>query len=71
VDELIEYVSKKNLSLVIAGDGQQHDRGFDINGLADLVSRIDAESESIKHLVFTEDDVVRAEVIKEILRMYK
>jgi phosphate starvation-inducible protein PhoH len=57
--------------MVIAGDGQQHDRGFEVNGLADLVSRIDAESESIKHLVFTEDDVVRAEVIKEILRMYK
>jgi phosphate starvation-inducible PhoH-like protein len=56
--------------MVITGDGQQHDRGFDINGLADLVSRIAPGSESIKHLVFTEDDVVRAEVIKEILRMY-
>jgi phosphate starvation-inducible PhoH-like protein len=56
--------------MVIAGDGQQHDRGFEANGLADLVGRIDPESASIKHLVFTEDDVVRAEVIKEILRMY-
>jgi phosphate starvation-inducible protein PhoH len=56
--------------MVIAGDGAQHDRGFEDNGLADLVSRIDLDSESIKHLMFTEDDVVRAEVIKEILKMY-
>jgi phosphate starvation-inducible PhoH-like protein len=56
--------------MVIAGDGAQHDRGFEDNGLADLVSRLDLDSESIKHLMFTEDDVVRAEVIKEILKMY-
>lgn len=57
--------------MVIAGDGAQHDRGFEVNGLADLVSRIDPESESIKHLLFSDDDVVRAEVIKEILCMYR
>ena len=56
--------------MVIAGDGNQHDRGFEDNGLADLVGRIDPESESIKHLMFSDDDVVRAEVIKEILKMY-
>jgi phosphate starvation-inducible PhoH-like protein len=56
--------------MVIAGDGAQHDRGFEDNGLADLVRRLDLNSESIKHLMFTEDDVVRAEVIKEILKMY-
>ena len=57
--------------MVIAGDGNQHDRGFEVNGLADLIKRIDPESDSIKHLMFTDDDVVRAEVIKEILGMYK
>jgi phosphate starvation-inducible PhoH-like protein len=56
--------------MVIAGDGAQHDRGFEDNGLADLVSRLDLDSESIKHIMFTEDDVVRAEVIKEILKIY-
>jgi len=56
--------------MVIAGDGAQHDRGFEDNGLADLVRRLDLNSDSIKHLMFTEDDVVRAEVIKEILKMY-
>ena len=57
--------------MVIAGDGDQHDRGFELNGLADLINRIDPDSDSIKHLMFTDDDVVRAEVIKEILWMYK
>ena len=57
--------------MVIAGDGDQHDRGYELNGLADLINRIDPESDSIKHLMFTDDDVVRAEVIKEILGMYK
>jgi phosphate starvation-inducible PhoH-like protein len=56
--------------MVIAGDGAQHDRGFEENGLADLVRRVDPNSESIKHIMFTEDDVVRAEVIKEILKIY-
>jgi len=56
--------------MVIAGDGAQHDRGFEENGLADLVSRLDMNSESIKHIMFTDDDVVRAEVIKEILKLY-
>ena len=56
--------------MIIAGDGAQHDRGFEKNGLADLVSRLDLDSESIKHIMFTEDDVVRAEVIKEILKIY-
>jgi phosphate starvation-inducible protein PhoH and related proteins len=56
--------------MIIAGDGAQHDRGFEENGLVDLVRRLDLESESIKHVIFTEDDVVRAEVIKEILKIY-
>jgi phosphate starvation-inducible PhoH-like protein len=55
--------------MVIAGDLAQHDRGFEENGLLDLVYRI-PKSRSISHIEFGEDDVVRAEVIKEILAMY-
>lgn len=55
--------------MVIAGDLAQHDRGFEENGLLDLVYRI-PKSRSISHIEFSEDDVVRAEVIKEILQMY-
>ncbi len=56
--------------MVIAGDVKQHDRGFEVNGLSDLVSRLNLDSENIRHIAFTEDDVIRAEVIKEILRFY-
>jgi phosphate starvation-inducible PhoH-like protein len=57
--------------MVVAGDTAQHDRGFEDNGLADLIARIDGESDSIGHVAFSADDVVRNDVIKEILRMYQ
>ena len=59
----------ENSKMVISGDLAQHDRGFEANGLLDLVERIPL-SASISHVEFGDDDVVRAEVIKEILQMY-
>jgi phosphate starvation-inducible PhoH-like protein len=56
--------------MVVLGDPDQHDRGFEENGLTDLMNRI-GTSDSIGHVQFTEDDVIRAEVIKEILKIYK
>ena len=56
--------------MVIAGDINQHDRGFEENGLADFVSRLSKNSLSIRHVNFTDDDIVRNEVIKEILYLY-
>jgi phosphate starvation-inducible PhoH-like protein len=56
--------------MIITGDTSQHDRGFEANGLKDLVSRIDCISDNIKHVEFSEDDIERHEVIKEILSMY-
>jgi len=56
--------------LVLTGDVQQYDRGFENNGLSDLVSRVDPSSECIHHVEFTEEDVVRHPVIREILSMY-
>jgi len=61
----------KDSKIVITGDCEQHDRGFEMNGLSDLLARIPIDSESIRHVQFLEDDVMRNEVIKEILRMYK
>ena len=55
--------------MAVIGDPDQHDRGFEENGLSDLVSKLD-DSENIKHVIFTEDDVIRSEVVKEILRLY-
>ena len=57
--------------LIVAGDIQQHDRGFEENGLLDLVNRVDPKSLSIRHDNFTDDDVVRSEVIKDVLSMYR
>ena len=55
--------------MVVTGDVNQHDRGFENNGLSDLISRI-RPSENILHLDFTTDDILRSEVIKEILELY-
>ena len=57
--------------MIIAGDVQQYERGFEQNGLSDLISRICENSIDISHVRFSEDDVVRNQVIKEILNMYK
>jgi phosphate starvation-inducible PhoH-like protein len=57
--------------MIIAGDVQQCERGFEQNGLSDLISRICENSIDISHIRFSEDDVVRNQVIKEILNMYK
>jgi phosphate starvation-inducible PhoH-like protein len=57
--------------MIIAGDIQQYERGFEQNGLSDLISRICENSIDISHIRFSEDDVVRNQVIKEILNMYK
>jgi len=56
--------------LIITGDTQQHDRGFEDNGLADLVKRIYRNSEFIHHQHFTDEDIVRHPAIREILSMY-
>lgn len=56
--------------MVVAGDVDQHERGFENNGLIDLISRIEDGSMNIRHMNFTNDDIVRSEVVKEILRMY-
>jgi phosphate starvation-inducible PhoH-like protein len=60
----------ENSKMSIAGDVQQYERGFEENGLSDLISRICKNSNDISHIKFTDDDVVRNQVIKEILNMY-
>ena len=57
--------------MVVAGDLHQHERGFEDNGLADLLTRLLSLSTNIHHVEFTDEDVIRSEVVKEILGMYK
>ena len=54
--------------MVVTGDVQQHDRGFEENGLSDLIGRVSGDS--IQHVNFTEEDVVRSRVIRDILKIY-
>ena len=56
--------------MVIAGDMNQYERGYESNGLNDLVCKL-GHSPNIHHVMFTSDDVVRSEVVKEILKMYE
>lgn len=56
--------------MVIAGDTKQHERGFENNGLADLLEKLPDSLDDIQHVHFTDDDVVRSEVIKRILKLY-
>jgi phosphate starvation-inducible PhoH-like protein len=57
--------------MVVIGDMGQHERGFEQNGLKDLVQRLSDDLEDIATVNFSEDDVIRNEVIKKILKMYK
>lgn len=62
-----------NSKLIITGDPKQHDRGFDTNGLVDLVQRLEfsAPEPYIEHVEFDDGDVERHPVIPVILDMYR
>jgi len=66
-----------NSKMVITGDLSQHDRKYEVNGLEDFIQRINdyklsnnAEFIDISHIQFTEDDIVRHPVIKDIMKLY-
>lgn len=64
----------KNSKLVITGDPAQHDRGFERNGLWDLMKRLNVQSEAIHHDIhvchFGQEHVERHPVIKKVLKLY-
>jgi len=57
--------------MVVTGDVEQHDRGFEQNGLWDLISRIDPDNELINVVKFGQGDIQRNKVIKQILKLYQ
>jgi phosphate starvation-inducible PhoH-like protein len=58
--------------LIVTGDPAQHDRGFESNGLSDLMYRMCKHpSDEIAMVQFTEQDVERHPVIQKVLKMYK
>ena len=65
----------KESKLVITGDPSQHDRGFEVNGLKDLLQRIRDRPEvglaaDVQVVEFRAEDVQRHPVIKKILKIY-
>lgn len=75
VNQLLMVLTRigNDSKLVITGDPNQHDRGFDVNGLNDLIQRMSFfnPQPDIEHVSFSEADVERHPVIPIILKMYK
>lgn len=55
--------------MVITGDLDQHDRGFESNGLKDFINRVN-NSDNIDVVYFTESDIERDEVVADVLEIY-
>ncbi len=57
--------------MVITGDLEQHDRGFEDNGLKDFMERAaTTNSERIKFVRFDQNDIERHPVVAEVLKIY-
>ncbi len=68
---LLTRIGNKS-KMIITGDPNQHDRGFEINGLGDLIRRMKYYRETkIGMIEFTDEDVERHPIIRSILRLYK
>jgi len=55
--------------MVITGDLNQHDRGFESNGLKDFIRRTNT-SDNIEIINFTESDIERDDVVADVLEIY-
>lgn len=58
--------------LVVTGDLNQHERGYESNGLKCFMERLETtESDRIKMVRFSSKDIERHPVVTEVLRLYK
>ena len=57
--------------LVVTGDLNQHDRGYEENGLKMFIDRlVQSGSDRIKLVEFDKGDVERHPIVEEVLRLY-
>jgi len=57
--------------LVVTGDLNQHERGYESNGLKCFMERLEtAQSDRIKMVRFSNTDIERHPVVTEVLRLY-
>jgi phosphate starvation-inducible protein PhoH and related proteins len=62
----------ENTKLVITGDLSQSDLDPDNNGLVDLLQRIhNLDKDVYEHIIFSENDIVRSDFVKHVLKMYE
>jgi phosphate starvation-inducible PhoH-like protein len=59
-----------NSRIIVTGDITQHDRGFESNGLQDIIARVSNRSTRIGSVEFAHSDVERHPAVKEILEIY-
>lgn len=60
-----------NSRIILTGDLNQHDRGFEANGMKDFIDRLRRhQSDGIAIVEFTLRDVERHPIIEDILRIY-
>ena len=61
----------ENSRMVITGDLEQHDRIGEVNGLEDFIHRFHQNpTNSIKMFEFSNEDIQREEVVREVLEIY-
>lgn len=58
-----------NSKMVVTGDLTQCESGYEKNGLFDFLQRL-RDSEYIKHVILDQNDIVRSQVVKEVLTYY-
>lgn len=58
--------------IIATGDINQHDRGFEVNGLSDFIDRIESRggSKNISVIRLTNKDIKRHPIIDEVLTIY-
>jgi phosphate starvation-inducible PhoH-like protein len=63
----IGYDSK----LIVAGDPGQYDKGFQTNGISDLLRRLEKyDSDVISRIYFNQTDQMRNPIVNDILRLF-
>lgn len=60
-----------NSIMVVTGDLDQHDRGYEENGLKDFIEKLNPKSRNISIVQFTNKDIERNPVVTEVLGMYE
>ena len=70
--QLMLYTSRlgKNSKMVIAGDVTQHDISYEKVALPEFIDLV-KDIEGVSEVVFTDADIVRSDILKEIVKRYE